>query len=647
MKNYNININQNESSSQKKNNEEKNISNDQISSIKIEYKKHLEILIRLLIYQNEKKGKINNSFESLNEQKKESVFLINSDWIEKFKSHFESQYIYSYLNELNEKYKSNINSNSDDKILEEVIDYIPQSYFNTLKEKKEKNGKFNKKVDNIYEENFKVKIDKNELDIKYLCNFQIINQKIFGLLMAIVGDLDLNKCELYQIGNEKLLLKFPNGICDEIGIINNKNIFIPEYILYSKSKKEMDVLTLNTFFKKNFNNISEKKDKPLPITDIDKSLIRYCLSIEYITQLKMKQEINENTNSINIANDEDENIVNSHTSETNGHNNINNQNNTNQNKYIRVDSYKEKNKIRNNNGVEKQLKKNLRINKSVRMTKEQEDKNIGDTYSKKFLKQRGGENKKNINNSMNIDKINISDDLNNEEDEKMKNIITPIIEIILLMKKFEIEIDTKINESSSRVKNNIKQCILLKKEWIDKFNQIYINKEIESYLNSNKISDDNIVDIEYIYSNYIKNKKDYIKNINANKLQFSSNDLIKFNTKVLTQLNKNTDIYYPKDFYIINQNIYGKLIKLYKSGNSDEIIKETNMINYIINNEKTNGEYNYFDTQILVRAVAPEYAKASGLNFVPNVLTQIFKICPCTFCFHEGFFHSSGTVRIL
>ena len=385
MQNYNIKINHNKSSKEKEDNEKNIISNELNSNTKKEYKKHLDILIRLLIYQKEAKEKINDSFTSLNEQKKESVFLINSDWIEKFKNFFEYYYIESFLHK---KYKSNVNSNSDDNIFEEVIVNIPQKYFNKLNERIQKNSKFNKKVDNISQENCKVKIDKDELDIKYLCNFQIINQKIFGLLMSIVEGLDLNKCELYHLDNEKLFLKFPNGICDEIGFINDKNIFIPEFILYSQ--KEIDILTLNKFFFEKFNNISENKDKPLPIKDIDKNLIGYCFSLEYITQFKMKQEINENTNAINIENDEDENISNSPISETNGHNNINNQNNTNHNNHIRINSFLEKNK--NNKNIGKQNNKKSEINEDVQITKESKDKIIGDN-----------------NNSMNIGKFNLSD----------------------------------------------------------------------------------------------------------------------------------------------------------------------------------------------------------------------------------------------
>ena len=593
LQNYGVNINQNESSSQKENNDQKNISNNQISDIKIEYKKHLEILMRLLIYQNEKKEKINNFFADLNEQKKESVFLVNSDWIEKFKYFFESEYINSYLNN---KYKSNINSNDDDKIFEEVIANIPGRYFNKLNEKIQKNGKFNNKLDNISQENFKVKTDKSELNITYFCNFQIINQKIFGLLMTIVEDLDLNKCDLYQIGNEKFLLKFPNGICDEIGIINDKNIFIPEYILYSN--KEINDLTLNIFFKTKFNTTSKNNDKLLPIKDKDKSLIGYCLSIEYTTQLKMKQEIKENSNAINVGNDEDENENNSNspTSKTNGHNNINNQNNTIQNNKIKINSYLTKSQVRHNS-MERQNNKKSSINNSVHKTKEQKDKKNEDAYLNKFINNINMKNKskKGINNSMNIGEFNISDVLNNEKDKEMKNIITSTIEIILLMKKFEKEIDVKINESSGDEKKNIEKCILLKKEWINKFKKSYINEEIESYLNSNIISDDIIVDIEYIYSNRIKNKKDYIKNINENKIKFSSNDLIKYNTTALTQLHKNNDIYYPKDFYIINKSIYEKLIKLYKIDNSKEIKNvNNNMINYIINNGKIIFSYQYY-----------------------------------------------------
>ena len=61
------------------------------------YKKHFEILIRLFLYYKERKNKENISFFFLLESNKESVFIINNNWIEKYKYFFEYKELEFYL----------------------------------------------------------------------------------------------------------------------------------------------------------------------------------------------------------------------------------------------------------------------------------------------------------------------------------------------------------------------------------------------------------------------------------------------------------------------------------------------------------------------------------------------------------------------
>ena len=87
------------------------------------------------------------------------------------------------------------------------------------------------------------------MKLNFFSNFQIVTNKIIGKLMNLEYNLNLIKADLYFIGNNKLLLSFTNQIsCDEIGFINEQNLFIPEYILYY-TKNNVEVLKLNTFIK--------------------------------------------------------------------------------------------------------------------------------------------------------------------------------------------------------------------------------------------------------------------------------------------------------------------------------------------------------------------------------------------------------------
>ena len=258
------------------------------SDIINKYKKHFEILIRLFFYYKERKNKENISFSDLTESNKESVFIINNNWIEKYKYFFEYKELEFYLEYMLKE--GNINSNSNEEAFQNIILNLPLYYVNKIKSK------------NIFELENKIKdidIEENKImgqkpvNFKYFINFQIMNQKIYGLLTTLEYIFILRKIDLYIIGNNKLLLInsdqiINNDIYHEIGYINAQNIFIPEYII--ENKNNLKLYNLNSFFKHQFIKESESKDKYYINEQLN--LLANCFSINYLKNKLESQQPN-------------------------------------------------------------------------------------------------------------------------------------------------------------------------------------------------------------------------------------------------------------------------------------------------------------------------------------------------------------------
>ena len=147
------------------NNEERNIlNNNDINIIRNKYKDHIEILIRFFIYQKELAEGENRCFSGLTEQNKESVFLINSEWLKNLKEFFEYRKLEQFLIKYLEQEK--INSNKDDKYYEIILSKIPNEYFNEFICKNEK--KFEEKIiKDINCESYKIKFEEKLNEIKF------------------------------------------------------------------------------------------------------------------------------------------------------------------------------------------------------------------------------------------------------------------------------------------------------------------------------------------------------------------------------------------------------------------------------------------------------------------------------------------------
>ena len=230
------------------------------------FKKDLEILIRLFYYYKEIKEKVNESFKNLNENNKETVYLINESWIKKYKKFFEFQELENILINLKDKINININSTDlitqqnyfiSDSLIEIIISNLPQYY---IKKIMEKYNDFDKIKENLeYNDIFY-----NQKQIRYLVNCHIINSKIYEILSNLYLEIEntVKRYDLYFVGNKSILLIPENNNLSkevaEIGYINNENIFIP-IILLDYNEKDIPIDFLNNFFSKNFSS-NDKKD---------------------------------------------------------------------------------------------------------------------------------------------------------------------------------------------------------------------------------------------------------------------------------------------------------------------------------------------------------------------------------------------------
>ena len=161
----------------------------------------------------------------------------------------------------------------------------------------------------------------------------------------------------------------------------------------------------------------------------------------------------------------------------------------------------------------------------------------------------------------------IKEETNGNSEKKIKN----KIEIVLLIHKFEKELDDIMQKSLETQNEIIKlnDLYLFKKNWIDDFIGFYLNLR----MNKNR-------PIEDLY-NGLKNDKAFLKEI-KNK----DNSYISYSLSDLTQFDK--DIYFPKNFYLVNKEIYRRLIP-------DENDRGDNIgTNIIINNGKIIFGYEYF-----------------------------------------------------
>jgi len=268
-----------------------------ISYDKIIFKIDLEILIRIFYFNKYLREKENNNFIELKkEENSERAYLINDTWMEEYKAYFDYKILENYL--INNKEYTDLIIKDQDYLtrntIKKLLENLPSEYINKINKK----AKFDKSKVFNYEK--KEINDKNK--ISYLYNNHIINSKTYDLLTNENYTLNdnLQKIDLYFIGKQKILLLFLNKtnfnkVYDEIGFINDKGKFIPEYILESVTDIPMNLL--NIFFKNEYSKFLEEKnmDKCEIKDKSERNYIGFCYKLDIIRE-KDNETYNEKAN---------------------------------------------------------------------------------------------------------------------------------------------------------------------------------------------------------------------------------------------------------------------------------------------------------------------------------------------------------------
>ena len=270
------------------------------SKVKYNFKNDLEILIRLFYYHKFLKEKDNLEFKTLKQENYKIVYLINNDWIEKYKSFYDYDELENYL--LQSKNESFIIDKDfiTEQSIQKITSTLPQSYIKKLENKSKFDEKFNRyDTDKIISKKVGIK---NEFS--YLVNNQIINKKIHDTLIEAeyeTSEISLKSCKLYFIGNKRILLLFNSDVVNdnhEIGYINDKNIFIPQFVLYNEEDNYVILPHLNNFLKNYFPSfISNQEKESCRVCGENNSIIGTCFRVN---KNKNKSENSKVSNNITI-----------------------------------------------------------------------------------------------------------------------------------------------------------------------------------------------------------------------------------------------------------------------------------------------------------------------------------------------------------
>ena len=169
----------------------------------------LRILVKIFFYE---KNIIKNGFE----KEKKIYYLINPEWMNKYKKHYKYKEISKLLEEI-------YNNNSNEKINNIIINKC----FEKFKFQKFLSNNFNE-INPLIENNF---------DIEFIKQCSIIPQNIFDLIRYLIfqnEELKIKKAKVL-VKNEFIYLFHSLNI--EIGKINNELIFNPIYIFKYNSKE--------------------------------------------------------------------------------------------------------------------------------------------------------------------------------------------------------------------------------------------------------------------------------------------------------------------------------------------------------------------------------------------------------------------------
>ena len=546
-----------------------------------QYLNNLKSILKLLIYFYYYEKDLKENQESLfNKNGKELYYLINPEWLNKFKDIFNYSEIYKSLNKINRKIK-NINYNNLNDYYDQII---PQIDENILNEKKEL------LFDEIFDaENIKL-YSKKIYNILYHKNCYIINSQIMNMIKSIFNNNEINiksrriifmDNSVYILYDKKVIIEKCNEILlfipKYIIVYNSKELFESEkkYLLKSTienyinefncdlnnpnlqilndNKGNLGKLVILNEFQSNNKTDNRQKNKSLPKTT---------------NSFNINKSINTANKTVNIRTEQD-NLNHSTDHFYYGKNNyLNGKKNSNENSFGNINNIEIKN---NKNGASNKIKKPIKINKNednenkipneeqisnYNKDNESNNKTMGNLIKNEFQGKYSEKDEKNINfnnkngiynkpmnkyNVLNLKKLgsekeseeNINENKLINSNKKLQKQIDDLKKSINNYEDILREKDNKINEYKNKYlkiedelkekDNKLKDYLNIQKELENKEKEIInINNKLEDYQN---------------YINELKNKNREKEN-EIKKLKLNNNEE---NLKIEELLNKSNE----------------------------------------------------------------------------------------------------------
>ena len=640
---------------------------------KIRFKIEIKTLINLFFYYKELKDELIPQNPEFNSNNKNIIYLISKTWIKKYKSFFHYDKLRAHLikkKNLSIKLSYNNKENSIEELIEKIESELPNEYIEEI------NNINNINELKTYEHKYDIKINKitNPInkELKYLNDYEIINNKIYGLFLygKYFENSFIQKCNCYSINENNILIKFiseDKKYIDEIVCIEDNNSISPRYLL----DYDGDINNLNNFLKNNFINFSNRNEEYYCEILNENKNIGYCYKIDSITKIEYqieneKENLGFNNSSIyqankeevngqNIGNENNESRIKESKNEINNIGNhlheeqinlqLNNENNININK---------DNEDKKNNGYHNEVEKNENKDNENNVNKNQVNgnKDNKEIVNKNEIELIGG-NKNNkieikLNNSIQIKENTIISIENNKnegnpyENDIIKNndtnksvikLLEPIKKGILTLIKYKESFLNLISKLHKSKLNNIisyMHVYLINNKFMDNYKKFYYYNKI---LNKIKINED--ISLKAIEDFLTKNN--YIKYFKERENKINYLDKLKNIKEFLVEekLIDNEKIFYPKEFEIIIDevmntelinNICNNKLKYDCLINDGKVIIKfiyNNMFILLIGNIDLENKTNKFNLSLFLK-YPDKNSLENDFNFLKNNNFQVF-----------------------
>ena len=170
---------------------------------------------------------IKRQFKMFGKTEIKEYILINRNYMDKFESHMN----FKEINEIIINKKMNINSSNLNQKINELKDLLKNKPFI----KNLENIIIQNKLDCNYDLSKKEKRKENSISLYYIDNAQIINKDLLNNIKSIDKNFVDKYISICYFTDNKIIIKLNQNILN-IGHIDEKNIFVPEFLIFSKNE---------------------------------------------------------------------------------------------------------------------------------------------------------------------------------------------------------------------------------------------------------------------------------------------------------------------------------------------------------------------------------------------------------------------------